>query len=455
MIEIRGFASGLPSSDFEGESKNRLSSFLSAIRESRLIYERLGNQRFLKSVLAVSSGNFLGAGTQIFFAPILGRIYTPYDYGLLGAYLGVAALLVGLGNWQYSQAIVVERSDRNAVVLFAGCLLATSITAILSGAVSILVISMADRFGIIGNRWWYAMLPVSALVAGWTGALAAMANRKGLYGRIGAIMFLPGLVTAVLSVLLGLYFKDGVGLFVSYLVGQLLALWMYWVVVRSPFGKGVRVTYPRMMAMMRKHHRFALFTTPTGFLTTVSFNSPVYVLAASGATNAIGLFSRANQLLMMPIQLIGNSIAIVFQREAAIQYQDQGTCWAIFKRTLATLLAIGIVPTVILAAIAPQLFTLVLGPNWTDAGNYARILAPMLLLRTVCSPLSTVFYIAGKQKEDFLLSIATSLLMFACIAVGYAMFGTPIAVVAGFSVGYSIAYLVYIVRSAQHCVRRT
>ncbi|MFN9985937.1 MAG: hypothetical protein ACK52S_10330, partial [Pirellula sp.] len=80
----------------------------------------------------MSSGNVLGAGTQIFFAPILGRIYTPYDYGLLGAYLGVAALLVGLGNWQYSQAIVVEKSDRNAVHLFAGCLFATSITAILS-----------------------------------------------------------------------------------------------------------------------------------------------------------------------------------------------------------------------------------------------------------------------------------------------------------------------------------
>lgn len=420
-----------------------------------MIFERLGSYRFLKSVLAVSSGNVLGAGTQIFFAPILGRIYTPYDYGLLGAYLGVAALLVGLGNWQYSQAIVVEKSDRNAVHLFAGCLFATSITAILSGVVSIVLISMSEQFGIVRNRWWYAMLPVSALVAGWTGALAAMANRQGLYGRIGAIMFLPGLVTALLSVMLGWYLKNAFGLFLSYVIGQLVTLWMYLVVVRSPFGNGVRVTLPRVMAMMRKHHRFALFTTPTGFLTTFAFNSPVYLLAASGATSSIGLFSRANQLLTMPIQLIGNSIAIVFQREAAIQYQDQGNCWAIFKKTLATLLAIGVVPTLVLAAFAPQLFTVVLGPNWTAAGDYARILAPMLLLRMVCSPLSTVFYIAGKQKEDFVLSIATSFLMFGCIAVAYASFGTPMAVISGFSVGYAITYLIYIVRSAQHCVRKT
>lgn len=415
--------------------------------------QALRENRFIKSVAAVSSGNILGAITQVLFAPILGRIYTPFDYGLLGAYLSVSALLVGIGNWQLSQGIIVEKSEVGASALFAGCMWATGVTALVSSLVAIVVIVFPERFSITTHRWWYAMLPLSATISGVSGAMSALANRRGLYAKIGVAMFLPGLATAILSVALGLYWRNALGLFVSYIVGQLLMIVLYVWVLRGSGGKPHKNSRRKVCAMLRKHHRFALYTMPTGFLTSACFNAPVYFLTGMNATAAIGLFSRANQLLLMPTQLVGNSIAVVFQREATLQYQQHKTCWPIYRRTMISLFGIGLLPTVILAVFSPQIFAFVLGPNWRDAGVYARILAPMLLLRMVCSPLATVFYIAGKQKEDFVLSLLTSLFMLICVAVGYFSVGTPVAVVSGFAIGYSMTYLVFMLRAARHSVR--
>ncbi|MFO0012772.1 MAG: lipopolysaccharide biosynthesis protein [Planctomycetota bacterium] len=405
---------------------------------------------FVRAVLMVSSGQILGSLIQIAAAPLLGRLYTPQEYGILGGYIAVATVLASLGNWQLAQGIVVERCANKAASLVYACNWATLGTSILASAVAAILVGWSYAIHGNGLAWWYVLLPLSTFVGGYSGTLSALANRQGVYRRMALVLVVPVALSVATSIAMGWLGWGATGLLFAYFLGQVATLGMYLAMVPRLPRRTDTASWNRMRLMVRKYRRFAVFTTPTTFVSSFSMNAPIYVLTAMGATTTVGLLSRANQLLSLPVHLIGSSVAQVFQRRAAIQYHETGNCWPIYRGTLAALVALGAVPTVLLAWFAPMLFTWFLGPNWTEAGQLARVLAPMLLLRVICSPLSTVFYIAGKQREDFLLSIATSGMILAMLGIAVNMENAGESVTAAFSIGSSIAYMVYIVRSAYH-----
>lgn len=405
---------------------------------------------FVRGVLLVSSGQILGAIIQVLAAPLLGRLYTPQDYGVLGGYMAVATVLAAIANWQLSQGIVVERRNNKAAALYRACQWATLLTSAAACGVALILLSWSYAVRQDGVNWWYVVLPFSTFVGGYCATLSSLANRQGIYRRIAVVLVLPVASSVAISITLGSLGWGATGLFIAYFAGQLMTLGMYLAMVPR-LRERVDANSPRRAAaMLQKYRRFAVYTTPTMFVSSFSMNAPIFALTGLGAMSTVGLFSRANQLLSLPVHLIGNSVAQVFQRKAATQYHAIGHCWPIFRSTLITLLVLGAVPTMLLAFFAPSLFTWFLGPNWTDAGHLARLLAPMLLLRVICSPLSTVFYIVGKQREDFFLSIATSGIILAMIGVAIAMEKNGTSVTLAFSIGSTIAYMVYIVRSAYH-----
>ena len=58
---------------------------------------------------------------------------------------------------------------------------------------------------------------------------------------------------------------------------------------------------------------------------------------------------------------------------------------------------IGILPTVILSMVGEELFMVVFGERWVDAGRYTQILAPWVFFTFIASPLSTIFLVYERQ----------------------------------------------------------
>jgi O-antigen/teichoic acid export membrane protein len=201
---------------------------------------------------------------------------------------------------------------------------------------------------------------------------------------------------------------------------------------------------------LKRHRRFPLYTLPTAFLGSFTQNTPIYALDILNAKTEAGLYIRASQLLSMPINLIGGAIGQVFQRRAAEEYQAHGTCRPIFNQSLKLLLVVALGPTLALASFAPNIFEWFLGPKWVNAGGMARILAPMLFLRLLCSPLSSVFNVTGAQKEDFFLTLSSSGLTISAVSIALWLHWSPMAIVAVFSGCFGLTYLTYIIRSAHH-----
>jgi O-antigen/teichoic acid export membrane protein len=75
-------------------------------------------------------------------------------------------------------------------------------------------------------------------------------------------------------------------------------------------------------------------------------------------------------------------------------------------------------PTLILIISGPELFSLVFGEQWRNAGEFARWMAPWLYMVFITSPLSTLFSVLEKQVQGMLFQLGLLLVRVVAIAVG-------------------------------------
>ena len=401
--------------------------------------------QFGRAVAMLAAGQGLAALIPIVAAPILGRLYHPADYAALATYMAVGALLGSASALQMQNAVVAERSDRDAVALVSVCMASALAISALAIVVSVgLFITYRHDPEWAGLSGWFLLLPVTTMAAGAINAIAALANRYSRYGFMARVQIMSVLASTGLSIVLGFFGAAAQGLFVAYFLQQALTLFAHVVLLRSLPGFAFERRVGRLAALFRRHRRFAFFTLPSEFIGSFSQGLPVFALSWIGETTTLGAFNRARQLVMLPFNLLGQSIAQVFRQRAAAQYHATGSCRALFAKTFLVLLLIGAPPILVLMAIAPDLFRIVLGPNWTPAGEIARIIAPMLLARLLVSPLTSVFHFTQKQAIDLMLNIAGAVTMTAALAIAVWRGLDSYATVAVYSVANVVIYAVYL-----------
>ena len=417
------------------------------ISNLRRIVSRAMASPMLRHVAILAGGQSFASAIPILTAPVLGRLYTPADYGILGAYMSLAVVIAALGNWQYAQAIVLERSDRRAYALVRVCLWTSLLTA--AGAVFVPLLAsllLKDTSKLAALSLWLWLIPVSALLGGLSGALTSLANRFRRYSSMASIQMAAALATALVSIALGWHGWGADGLLTGYFAGQFTTFLGYVLLVGKSAARAVSETSPRnSRALLKRHRAYALYTTPTTFIEQVAANAPIYALGAIGAPAAIGLYSRARLLLAMPLTLIGGAVAQVFQQRAAADVARQGHCREVYAKTFLTLAGLGLIPTLVLTLLAPTLFALYLGPKWRESGEVARILAPMMLLNVICSPLARVFYLRHRQRLDFLLSLGNAALVTLFTAAAVLLGASASQIIGSYATAASIVYVVYLV----------
>lgn len=399
---------------------------------------------FVRSVATLTSGNAVGIALPILAAPILGRLYAPAEYGALAQYMAFSAILAVAGTLQFQHAIIVEKSERAAKQIVWLCI--SSATAV--GLLSVIGLALAWPFWLdetaVGA--WLFFLPLSVAASGLIMGGSLLANRLGHYRRLASLPVLQTTVSVGMSVALGFSSWGSAGLLTAYLVGQGVQAFAFGLYLKR---YGIWSAWPgsrRLALLIRRHWKFPAFTLPAEFAGQVNLQVPIFFLSAIGADATLGAFSRARQLVSVPMTTLGGAVSQVFRRDAADHYRTMGTCRPLMLKTAGALFAVGLLPSLILMWQGPLLFETYLGPNWREAGELARILAPMLLLRLIVSPLATVFYFTGKQSLDFRLTIASSVILLTSMSLGLKVGGAT-AIIWAFAGGYGLIYILYAVFS--------
>ncbi len=72
----------------------------------------------IRNFMTLFSSSAFAQGISLLLAPVLSRIFTPDDFGLVALYLGILSVLSVLSTAKYEQAIMLPRKNSDAVHIF-------------------------------------------------------------------------------------------------------------------------------------------------------------------------------------------------------------------------------------------------------------------------------------------------------------------------------------------------
>jgi len=429
---------------------------------------------FWKHLLTVLGGSLAAQALPIAAAPFITRLCTPAELGAFSVWFGVVAIVAVAATLRLENALLVDHARHRQrlgfdVVAWSAGWLAVLITAALAAGrlLGWLHMPWAGVLTLGAAAWLTATMQTTLAYAASHNAFAPAAR-----ARIVAAGSVAGSQLALLALVAWLLPQHAGAGALALLAGQLLGLTvglyaarrLLRLPLRSPgpsrlvrlarrcARRGARALLPTVAQRRYLHRHRALwhFTLPSNLLNAAVGQLPLLLIGARHGAMAAGLFALTQRVLAAPISLLAASVLEVFKRESVRQYQELGNCRRAYVHALRVLLALGIAPAVLLWVAAPMLFAFAFGANWRGAGELAQLLAPLFFLNFVASPLSYVFFVAGRQKIELLWQVAL-------FVVTVTAFAAPLSLahnVLAYSVGYSLLYLVYLQLSYRYACNR-
>jgi len=380
-------------------------------------FERLRGNGFIRSAGILSGGSALGHAFTLAVAPLLTRMYGPADFGLLGLFTSLLAIMSVAVALRYEVSIVSGRDKGEAAYLtFASFLFALPISILAGG-----VLWLVNHFSAIGygNLPWYApwLLASAVFFVGVFTALRYWCLREERFGQVSQGVVVQSAGRALFQAAFGALGFHSAGLLFGETLGRCLGMSRMfrnaWPVLR-----GYLATFSRkeFMRVLWRHRKFPLYSLPSSFLDALSMGLSVPLLVRLYGAPIGGHYALVWRAVTVPSVVVTVAIADTFHsRLAACAREAPAQVMRLFQRTSLRLLLLGIVPAAILWFWGGPLFRLVFGEQWALSGTIAALVAPWYLSEFVVTPVSRVVLVLGGQEMKLIwdvLSLASLLTVF-------------------------------------------
>jgi len=177
------------------------------------------------------------------------------------------------------------------------------------------------------------------------------------------------------------------------------------------------VRWNRVVAALKRYRRFPKYSTAKALLDVVAWQMPVWFLSSGFSTAVVGRYALGTKLLHMPMNLIGNNVAIVFLQRAA-RAKHEGTLAQAVENSFRCLAVLSLFPCLLVALTGKDLFVVSFGSTWAEAGVYAQILSVWICVWFVSSPLGKLLDVLEKQALHLRLSVLNVVTRFAALWLG-------------------------------------
>ncbi|WP_339060568.1 oligosaccharide flippase family protein [Tepidibacillus marianensis] len=140
---------------------------------------------FARNVFTLMTGTTIAQAVPILISPILTRLYSPEDFGVLAVFLSVTAMIAVISTGRYELAIMLPNEDKdgaNLVVLSLFIDIAISLVSFL-----ILWVFNAPITRMLGTPQisiWLFLVPISVFLTGLYQSLNYWSNRRKQYKRL-------------------------------------------------------------------------------------------------------------------------------------------------------------------------------------------------------------------------------------------------------------------------------
>lgn len=303
---------------------------------------------------------------------VMARLLTPVEYGLVAMVMPITGFVGLFKDLGLSTATVQKDQithEQVSTLFWINVAVSTGL-ALLCAAVSPAV----GRFYHDTRTTWITLaLAGSFVLSGLSAQHGALLRRQMQFGRIAWIDLataVVSVVTGILTAWLGWSYWSLVAMTLAGSLSNCVAVW-----VASPWRPG------RMHrgAGVREMVRFGGYLTVSQMSNYISGNTDKLIIGRTLGAGALGMYNRAFQLLLMPLDQVYRPLSSVFLT-ALSRVAGEPERYRRAVRQIGEVLIMAITPLAgISIALAPEVVAVFLGPEWMQVVPLFRTLAIVAL----------------------------------------------------------------------------
>lgn len=413
----------------------------------KYIKDKLRPGSFSRNVLDLITGSVLSQAIIALSAPILTRLYSPDEFGLLALYITIVSIGSVVMCWRYELAVVLPDEEDDALNLV---FLATTITAGMT-IFSFLIFFvgqnlLADVLATPAITPWLLLVPVSLGATGLYNVLNYWYSRKKKFRLIAISRIGLGVSTVGIQIGSRAVVKTGMtGLIGGQIIGRVIAVLILFIeFMRKDWVHFIgSISRFRLKTVASQYRKYPVYSTWPAFIDTFTMSLPVLFITKYLGAELLGYFAISMRVLQVPMTFIGASIGQVYFQELAREKNRTDDISKLVEKTFLKLLVIALPIGAILMFAGPVLFSIVFGREWAAAGEIARILAPAMALRFATSPLTTVFGVLNRQEISAIWQVGALICTSAALFIGLS-FDNNLGVIYALAVNDLVIYTVYL-----------
>ncbi len=405
------------------------------------------NRTIFKNMAVYATGTGFAKLIGFISIPIITRIYSPEDLGVLSVFIALSVLLVPFGTMRYSIALPLPKQDavasNLAVLCFSTLLFMTLLSTFILWMVAEPVLELLSMQAII-EYWW--ILPIVLFGAGIYEILSGWATREKAFKTLAKTKVHQAFMGAITKISLGLLGIMPMGLLIGQMVGQVSGVLSLSRIFFTKF-KFRDIKKARVIFLLNRYVDFPKYRLPSELLLVFSMQAPLLFSAFIFGAEITGQIGLALMAMGLPIALIGFTTGQAYYAEIAkIGQKEPKKIYQITKDITKTMFLFSLVPFLILVFFGPWLFQFVFGSEWQQAGLFASLLSVYLLTQFISSPLINALTVFDKQKLFLFINIRRVLLVLIVFTVSFAFSLSVVYTLLLYSILLALHYLLVTVK---------
>lgn len=350
---------------------------------------------FLRHFIVLLGGTAASQVILIAITPVLTWLYTPADFGFLGALTGVLSVLTILSSFRYAQVLTIVNSEAERHNILVLCNAITvfnvALSAVLIGLFGELTLS---RFDLSVDPIILWLVPLGFLFVGLQNTYRLLHIGRRNFRVVAASQVAKTMATVVLQ--LALFMFGAIGISIGYVLGFGFAVLVMLVPAIREVARSSEISLADMRSVAYRYRDFPIYSSWAGLINNFSQYLPHFLFPFYFGAAGTGFFLLANRMTFAPVSLVVTTTADVLTPYAAAAKRE-GRLDVLVLAAIKNLSVLVSIPAVLIAVIAPLFFPILFGEEWALSGELTTYLAIAVFFNAVGNPISRIIPILERQ----------------------------------------------------------
>jgi len=375
---------------------------------------------------AVALGQGTGVVLSMVSTAIMARLLVRADFGLVAMATAFSGFVAMFRDFGLSAATVQHRDltqEQMSGLFWINVAVSVLLGALLAAAAPLVAAFYGDERLTAVTMLIALTFPVSGLGV----QHDAMMRRRMMFGRLAAGTIcaqLCGIAAGVATAMAGWGYKALVASMLVSGAAQTTASWIL---------GGWRPGRPAPLRDLTKSLKFGAAVSGTAVLAYIHRNLDNVIVGRVAGDEALGLYSKAYGLVLLPLRQIQAPISSVSFSALARLQKDEAAYKAFYGRVVELAFSAMWFAVGLSVAAADEIVRVLLGPQWGDAAGIFRLLAPATYAGVTYFASGIAYQTLGHVGRQTIVTAATTPFVVAAFLVGV-QWGVP---------GVAIAFSAY------------